>query len=252
MNIDPYALFSTPAGAPLVPTFPFEFRNVEIMTVLYRTDLERVTALLPPPLEAVNDTVIVHLYKMNDTDWFGAYNESAIQVCAVLPSTGEQGAYSPYLFLDHDGAIAAGREVYGQPKKYGEPSIEVRSDLLVGRIRRNGIDVLTVTLPYKTRKVTQQEMLARVDFVTNFNLKVIPSIEGAAAIRQLTARELTKLTVYECWAGPATVELRPSAQAPVHLLPVREMYEGFFWRCDFTLDYGRVLYNFLDQPEPQP
>ena len=47
--------------------------------------------------------------------------------------------------------------------------------------------------------------------------------------------------MHEVWRGPGTVELRPNAQAPVHLLPVLEVEEAFHWRVDFTLTYGRVL-----------
>src|SRR5947209_14854144 len=74
-RIDPAASFSTPFDAPLVPPFPFQFRNVVILTVLYRTRMEAVRRILPPPLEVVDDLVIVHVYQMNDTDHFGSYNE---------------------------------------------------------------------------------------------------------------------------------------------------------------------------------
>jgi acetoacetate decarboxylase len=88
-------------------------------------------------------------------------------------------------------------------------------------------------------------MRERLDFVTNFNLKIIPSITGDDAIRQITARDFADLVIHECWEGPVTVELRPNAQAPVYRLPVVEMLTGFLWRCDFTLDYGEVVHDYL-------
>jgi acetoacetate decarboxylase len=244
-RVDPSTSFSTPFDAPLVPSFPFEFRNVVILTVLYRTRSESIRRILPSPLEAVDDLVAVHFYQMNDTDHFGAYNESAVQVQAILPSTSERGVYSPYLFLDHDGAIASGREVYGQPKKFGLPTIETRQDLLVGRIRRNDIDVVTATMPYKIQRSSIDDMLRQMDFIANINLKVIPSVDGTDGIRQLTVRNLLNVRVYECWTGPATISILPNAQAPVYLLPVEEHLNGYFWRCDFTLDHGRVIHDYL-------
>jgi acetoacetate decarboxylase len=53
--------------------------------------------------------------------------------------------------------------------------------------------------------------------------------------------------VRECWAGPATVELRPNAQAPVHRLPVIEMLDGYFWIGDFTLQPGDVIHDYLGE-----
>lgn len=242
---DPTSAFSTPFDAPLVPRFPIEFRNVNILTTIYGTDRAAIRELLPAPLDPVDDEVMIHLYQMNDTDHFGAYNESAVQVRSVLPATGDRGVYSPYLFLDHDGAIAAGRETYGQPKKFGRPSIEIRQDLIVGSVTRNDIEIVTVTVPYKSSRIIATDLLDRLDCIVNINLKIIPDVDGKDAIRQLTARSLLDVRIHECWDGPATVEIRPNAQAPLYRLPVREMRGGFYWNCDFTLGTGRVIHDYL-------
>lgn len=238
--------FSTPLDNPLVPKFPIRFRNTEILTVLYRTNPENIRSLLPEPLESLNDTVIVHVYRMNDAEWFGRYCESAVQVMVRLKETDVCGAYSPYLYLGNDGAIAAGREIYGQPKKSGTPSIEFADDLIIGKVQRNGIDILTGTMAYKQRKATLEELTATMPFTRNINLKVIPNIDGTPAIHQLTSRTFEDLVVHECWRGSATMELRPNAQAPVYKLPVVEMAEGFYWVCDFTLPTGEILYDYLN------
>jgi acetoacetate decarboxylase len=88
-------------------------------------------------------------------------------------------------------------------------------------------------------------MRRHFDFTENINYKVIPHIDGSTAIRQLTARRFSDVEVLECWTGPCSVELRPNAQAPVWRLPVVEPLEGFFWRANFTLVPGRVLYDYL-------
>ena len=246
MTIDNHALaaVSTPWDAPLVPEFPFQMRDVRILTALYRTSIEAVSGVLPSPLEPASDIVAVHLYQMNDTDFFGAYEESAVQVDVKLPGTDVRGAYSPYLFLNSDGATAAGREVYGQPKKFGSPSIRVKQDLIVGTVRRNGVRFLRVTTPYKQRRAEIAEAREMFDFITNINYKVIPASAGGVAIRELTARELSAVTVHECWRAPGTVEISPHAQAPVHRLPVVEMLDAFYWSCDFTLGPARVVHTY--------
>ena len=227
-------------SAPLVPTFPLQMRNTEILTVAYRTSPDAVASFLPAELESLAPRVIVHVYRMHDADWFGSYGESAVQLPVRHRASGTEGAYSPLLFVESDGAVAAGREIYGQPKKAGEIDLAADGDLLVGRVRRNGIDVITATMPYKQQRAERAELDA-LGFATNINLKTIASVEGGDAIRQLTAREFADVTVHELWQGPGTVELRPNAQAPVHLLPVLEVETAFHWRVDFTLVYGRVL-----------
>ncbi len=225
--------------APLVPTFPLRMRNTEILTVAYRTTDEAVAGFMPPQLEPLAPRVIVHLYRMHDADWFGSYGESAVQI--PVRHAAAEGVFSPLLFVESDGAVAAGREIYGQPKKGGEIELGPDGDLLVGRLRRNGIDVVTATMPYKQQAAESAELDA-LGFRTNINLKVIPAVDGSGdAVRQLTAREFDDVVVHEVWKGPGTIELRANAQAPVYLLPVVEVEAAFHWRVDFTLTYGRVL-----------
>ena len=242
--------FSTPWDAPMVPPFPFQFRNAEILTLVYRTDLSAIEALLPPPLEPTSDSVLIHIYKMNDVDWLGSYNESNVMVGARLSTTGESGSYSPYLFLSSDIGVTHGREVHGQPKKGGEPSLEVRGDLFVGTVVRNGIEIITGTLAYKQRRDFIKSLEQYMDFTLNLNLKAVNHIDGTPAIRQLTSRRLAEVKVYECWSGPCTVELRPNVQAPVYRLPVREMLQGFYWRADFTLVPGQIVHDYLAAGKP--
>lgn len=241
---DPLSSVSTPWDAPLVPEFPFQMRDVTILTTFYRSTFESVSSVLPLPLEPASDVVAIHLYRMNDTDYFGSYSESAVQVDVHIPGTAVRGAYSPYLFLNSDGAIAAGREVYGQPKKYGQPKIRVKQDLLVGTVKRNGVRFLRVTTPYKQKAAELAEAREIFDFVTNINYKVIPGSSGGVVVRELTARELSDVTVHHCWRAPGTVEISPHAQAPVHRLPVTEMLDAFYWSCDFTLGPARVVHTY--------
>ncbi|WP_421952941.1 acetoacetate decarboxylase [Pelagibacterium sp.] len=240
--------FSTPLDAPMVPPFPFTFHDVEVMTLVWRTDIAAIEAILPEPVVPTGDTVMAHIYKMNDTEWIGPYAETNVMVGAELPGTAV-GAYSPYLFLSTDIGVAHGREVHGQPKKFGQPTIEFRGDLIVGKLERNGIDILTGTMAYKQQRADISELSDIFPFATNINLKVVDHIDGRPAIRQLTSRSLADFKITECWRGPCTTELRPNAQAPIHHLPVREMLDGFFWKGAFTLVPGVVLHDYLD-PDP--
>jgi acetoacetate decarboxylase len=238
--------FSTPWDAPMVPPFPFTFRDVEVLTLAWRTTPAAVARLLPPPLEPASDIVLAHIYRMNDVEWLGAYGEANVSVGCRLPGSDIAGSYSPYLFLASDVGVVHGREVHGQPKKLGTPRLEVRGDLVVGSVERNGITILTGTLPTKQRTDTVDSLNQHFDFAQNINLKAVDHIDGRPAIRQLTARRLSDVTVHECWGGPNTVELHPNAQAPIHRLPVIDMLDGLHWRADFTLVPGRIIHDYLD------
>ena len=109
--------FSTPWDAPTVPPFPFSFRNVEVLTLAWRTSEAAVARLLPPPLTATSDVVLAHIYRMNDTDWLGPYNESNVSVGARLDAADLSGSYSPYLLLSSDVGVVHCREVHGQAEE---------------------------------------------------------------------------------------------------------------------------------------
>lgn len=242
--------FSTPWDAPMVPSFPFAFRDAEILTLYWRTEREAMERLLPPPLEPLGEVACVHVYRMNDTDWLGPYCEANFMFGARLGE--REGAWSTHLVLSSDVGVSHGREVHGQPKKLGAPRIEMRGDLIVGVVERNGIDVLTGTMPYKQSRVEAEDLAPHFDFSTNFNLKAIDHIDGTPAIRQITSRKLAEVKVREAWTGPATVELRPNAQLPAFRLPVVEPLEGFFWRADFALAPGEAIYDYLGNGEGRP
>lgn len=241
----PETAWSTPWDAPLVPEFPFTFRNVEVLTLSYRTTEDAIRSLLPPPLKMTSDRIVVHIYNMRDVEWLGSYGECNVMIGAELPGKAK-GGYSPYLFLSSDVGLAHGREVHGQPKKLADPRVEVRGDLIVGTVTRNGIDIVTGTMAYKQERGSLEEFKKLTfDFAVNLNYKVIPGIEGKTALRQITSRLLTDVQVDECWIGPCTVELRPNIQAPVFRLPVVEPGPGMYWKANFTLVEGKVLHDYL-------
>lgn len=241
----PQNAWSTPWDAPLVPSFPFTFRNVEILTLSYTSDRDAIRALLPPPLEPIGEQVVIHIYNMNDVEWLGKYGECNVMVGAEIPRKA-RGGYSPYLFLNSDVGLAHGREIHGQPKKFADARVETRGDLFVGTVTRNGIDIVTGTMAYKQERGRIEEFKkATFDFSVNLNYKVISNIDGTTAVRQITSRSLTDVRVHESWIGPCTVELRPNIQAPVFKLPVIAQGTGLYWKADFTLVEGTVIHDYL-------
>lgn len=226
---------------PAVPAMPFRMRDAEIFTIAYRSRREAIAAFVPEELSPIGDRVLLHFYRIHDAGPYGSYNELQVHIPVSHAPTGTIGAYSPILLLESDGAIATGRELFGQPKKAAHVSLNAEGDLLVARAERNGIDVATATMPCRQTPSTP-EVLQELSFGTNINLKVIPAVDGSGdAVRQLTARDFNDVKIHEVWEGLGTVELRPNAQAPIHLLPVLEVERALYWRADFTAGFGRVL-----------
>lgn len=246
MNQNPTLPWSTPLAAPLDPPFPIAFRDVEVLTLAYRTAPDAVRNQLPAPLEPISDQVLIHVYNMRDVDYLGPYGECNVMLGAELPGK-VRGGYSPFLFINSDAGLSQGRTVHGQPKKWGNPRVEVRGDLIVGILERNGIDVLTGTMGYKHRRGDLADLKHNAyDFSINLNYKLIQHIDGRPAVRQITSRALADVRVHECWRGPCTVEIRPHILAPLHQLPVLETVEAYYWRAGFSLVPGTIVYDYLE------
>lgn len=240
---NPLDIESTPFGAPLVPPLPIRLRRTEILTIVYRTSRQAAESLLPQPLRLASDLCLLHVYHMHDAEWFGVYCESAWQLPVLLPDDTE-AVYSPFLVLGSDGAVAAGREVYGQPKKSGQVQLAPHGDLLVGVVERNGIDVATATMGWKQRPATGSELISLVPGADlNVNLRVRQEEEGVVS-RELVARRFADVVEHEAWTGPGTLELRPNAQLPVHLLAVQEVVLALHRVIDLTLAPGRVIHRY--------
>ena len=239
------ALPSMPAAGPSYPAGPYRFVDREYMIITYETDPEFIRHQLPEPLEPIEQPLVKYEWiKMPDSTGFGCYTESGI----VIPCRykGEDIGFVSQMYLDDDPPIAAGREIWGFPKKYAHPKMEVVKDTLTGTLEYGGQFVAMGTMGYKHESmagngVATSQALSK----TQVNLKIIPGIDGKPEICQLVALNLTDITVKGSWRGPGRLHLVPHVNAPVADLPVRRVVEAHHFIADLTLPYGRVLHDYL-------
>ncbi|MBM3535085.1 MAG: acetoacetate decarboxylase, partial [Alphaproteobacteria bacterium] len=150
------------------------------------------------------------------------------------------------MYLDDDPPIAAGREIWGFPKKYAHPKLGVYEDTLTGTLVYAGQTVAMGTMAYKHHSLARvPEKTAASLAKMQVNLKLIPDVDGKPAIAQLVAYNLTEISVKGSWTGPARLHLIPHVNAPVADLPIRRIVGGLHFIADLTLPAGRVLYDYL-------
>lgn len=239
--------WSTPAAAPLYQEFPIEYKDVSIMSLVYRTDKDLIQGDLPDGLRAVSDCIMIHCYDMPDVQSMGQVTEANVMVGVETNFSGNKitGGFSTNLIISSDVGLAQGREVHGQPKKLGRINLDIRGDTLVAEIWRNDIRVLRATTPYKYQKAQISELEKVFEFKRNINHKVIPNIDGSIGMNQITARTLKDVEVIESWIGPVTVELAPHIQVPLHRHRVIEPLFACYWKANFKLQPGEILHDYL-------
>jgi acetoacetate decarboxylase len=176
---------------------------------------------------------------------FRQFQESGVVIPCIL--NGEPVSYTAMMFLNDGPPIAAGREIWGFPKRWGEPRLFVEKDTLTGTLEYAGQRVALGTMGYKHRDKMQADPAERGKRLlrTQVNLKLIPCVTGALRVAELVAYNLAEVTMKFHYAGPARLHLVPHVNAPVADLPVRNVIEGRHFKADLTLPYGCVLHDYL-------
>src|SRR6266404_4519569 len=207
--------FAMPLTNPAYPPGPYRFVNREYLIITYRTDPAKLRAVVPEPLELDEREALVkyEFIRMPDSNGFGDYTESG----QVIPVSfrGRRGGYTHCMFLNDEGPIAGGRELWGFPKKLAQPTLQTEID------------------------------------TPNFLLKIIPHVDGSPRICELVEYHLEHVLLKGAWTGPAALSLTPHALAPVAELPVLEVISAIHMVADLTLGLGKVVHDYL-RPSARP
>lgn len=188
------------------------------VVAVWETDPDAVAAVLPPPLKpTARPLVRVSVSKVE----LPGYRLGAGSFAVAAAHESVEGWYPLVMPMTHERALTGGREVFGEPKKLGEVTVE-RDGLVIGaRLARHGIAFVEVRgavagrlpLPEPSRK-------------TDFYFKFLPAVDGSGfdadpvlvhCVREEKVRRLEKVT--------GDVVLRESMYDPVADLPVRRLLE---------------------------
>jgi hypothetical protein len=127
--------------------------------------------------------------RMPDSTGFGDYTESG----QVIPVTlnGEHGGFVLSMFLNDHPPIAAGRELWGFPKKLGQPDLRVHTDTLMGTLDYSEFRIATGTMGFKHRHMDHDVAKAALE-APAFLLKIIPHVDGTPRICELVRYSLDR------------------------------------------------------------
>jgi len=242
--------FAMPLNNPAYPPGPYKFYNREFVVISYRTDPEILRKFVPEPLEVIGDTVNYEFIRMPDSTGFGDYTETG-QVIPVRfttkDGTVQEGGYVHAMYLDDEGPIAGGREIWGFPKKLATPKVCHESETLVCTLHFGTVLCVSATMGYKHREIDRsvvQHSLAK----PNFMIKIIPHVDCTPRVCELVRYYCEDVTVKGAWSGPAALQLFDHALCDVARLPVREVLAATHFVTDLTLGLGEVVHDYLAKP----
>lgn len=227
--------FSMPVDAPLYPKPPVYYRDMESFTIAYETDEDAALALLPyaEELELVYPVTARIVVAHMPFTTYGAYEE-AYQLLDCLWE-GKPCIYPVRIFLNNESALAAGRELWGNPKKLGHVEWSDESELKQGAIDRPKGSRICTALMKPERPVE----LAPYDFDV-IGLRVIPSpeLDAAPSVAELVMNTC-RVTPKQAWTGPGSVSFGILSELdPWHKLPVRKVKEAIYVVSDMDVAPG--------------
>ena len=242
--------FAMPLNNPAFPRGPYKFYNREFVILSYRSDPARMRAFVPEPLEVVGDIVHYEFIRMPDSTGFGDYTESG-QVIPVRftdkDGIVQEGGFVHAMYLDDEGPIAGGREIWGFPKKLATPKVCHENETLVCTLHFGSVLCASGTMGYKHVELDLEPIrrgLAR----PNFMIKIIPHVDCTPRICELVRYRAEDVTVKGAWSGPGALQLFEHALCDVAQLPVYEVMSATHYVTDLTLGLGEVVFDYLAKP----
>jgi acetoacetate decarboxylase len=233
--------FDMPVDSPLYSPLPHYFTDAEILQITYETDREAVLDLLPSALEVADSAVAVLTVFHFPAGTLGSYNEVALDLACTL--RGQRKFFTAYNLVDNDAGMAAGREIWGVPKKQAHVTLSREFDLVMGTADRPMNNRLFTALVRPETPVEPSGFGA----ASRLCLRVMPNVEAGKppSIAQLVDRDGHRVTPKRVWRGRGSLVFpAQSAIDPWHAIAVRRIVDATYGIYDYTLDYGTVVESY--------
>lgn len=234
-----------PVQAPLIPHpfVPYHCPGNRTLYAVCRGDEAVLRAMLAPtPFELADDRFVVSVSDFSNCDKT-AFMDAAI----VLPVRFGELAGGNYLFEyeNNDAAIAAGRDLWGYPKKYARILMARDGDTVSARVERDGTRLMEIVCHLRAGAAPPERPVV----TPHLNLHLQPAPDGPGWIsRRVIARDTSpdfELSSDE--AGHVEVHLGELPGHPLACLQPREVLGGGLVSGDFHATerngWGRVVAN---------
>ena len=178
--------YSMPRQCGLYPPPPIEYKNARALALMFQCKPDMKQKYLPPELKSIHyglDTLIILEYPSTS---IGPYNEAVLSLSCTYKNKAGNYVYS--IYVDDDVALAAGREIWGIPKKIAEIKLsKIKKNKIFGTATRRGKKIFNMSAQIMDSEpgLNPRDMFEKLPF---YNMKIIPDISDNTkpALRQLT------------------------------------------------------------------
>ena len=233
-------LLSMPVSASLYPEPPYLYPKAELAVIFYSVDRDAVEHIVPAPLKLARTPMCVAFVAWYPETTIGPYHEAATFIEAKLKT--DEGKVSAFycnaMFVDCDIALAAGREIWGFPKKLAEMSVKREGSTVVGLLRRKNVDVMKITVNLETKMETPS-----MPELSTITLKQMFKPDGSGLELQEFIKTTMPIEALEITTGTTEIKFQESKEDPLYRLAPKTTMPGMFGIANLTLPYGKVFWR---------
>ena len=230
-----------PLDAPLYAKPPIYYEGAESLGFTYETDAEAALDMLPDGLEVTKPAIATVLFLTYPFSTLGPYEEAILGISCLWQ--GKPRFYIPHIAVNSDIPQAAGREIWGYPKKFACIMLGEEGDLHWGRMERpEGNPIVSgVMRPEKPVAAAPPGPP-----VPGLSLRVIPSPEEGAPPSLIELIEtVTRSTTLEAWEGPGSLQFHGDSDIdPWSRLAVKRLISAHYRKYDMVLPGGKVIKTY--------
>ncbi|MEG2184725.1 MAG: acetoacetate decarboxylase family protein [Cloacibacillus sp.] len=228
--------FTMPDAAPLYSGVPINYKGFRKLSVLCKADPAGIRKTLPAVFTPLGDVIEVFLMNVVNVDGLDPYMEGGI----VIPCKYEEtiGAHVVYEYVTDDDSMAAGREIWGYPKKLSTMTFVEDGDKVSSTLCRRNTMLIGIDFEKKPNASDYERPIMQ----PRLQLKRFVRADGSGFdMDQIICNTLTDSIVHERYLGNAKVTLNGTKQDPLNWLMPLEVIGAEFIVADFVLGYGTVL-----------
>jgi acetoacetate decarboxylase len=194
------------------------FYDIHSLSIGFETDPDVVAEVLPPPLSVHDARATVSVSEIRRSDCVGPFFGAALNLSCSYE--GEPGIYCLTMPMSTDTAVIFGRELFAEPKKIAEITLDERHQHLVGTVTRNGITYIELTGSFDDGlRDAGRETVSH-----HYYFKYLPAADGCGLAHD---PQLVRVThrgrIHRMTQGDGTITFRESMHDPVIDIPVRSV-----------------------------
>lgn len=243
---------SIPIAGPLYVPAPYRYPNARGVIVIGDVPKAKIAEILPEPLKAVSGFSIFIIVDYPDST-IGPYYEMftmvPVKIKKEFGASIKGGNLCPFIYVTSDSAFAAGREIWGFPKKIANFKLEEQGNKILAITERRGKEILKITGDLQDEMDIDQ-MKAGLGGGLGLTLTLKQFMDSNCekyALQQIVATEVTMEPIKLRSLNNVEVTAEKSEEDPIYKILPTNVVGGFYGIFNGNLPQGKVVLDFTNK-----